>query len=43
MKAIALVSGGKDSCHNMYLCQQHGHEASTRRARRANPADGARR
>lgn len=26
MKVVALVSGGKDSCHAMYLCQQHSHE-----------------
>mmetsp|Transcript_36445 Transcript_36445/g.86559 ORF Transcript_36445/g.86559 Transcript_36445/m.86559 type:complete len:279 (+) Transcript_36445:96-932(+) len=26
MKVIALVSGGKDSCFNMFLCQEHGHE-----------------
>ncbi len=23
---MALISGGKDSCHAMYLAQQHGHE-----------------
>ncbi|KAK9827348.1 hypothetical protein WJX81_008556 [Elliptochloris bilobata] len=26
MKVVALVSGGKDSCFSMLLCQQHGHE-----------------
>ncbi|BDA44893.1 probable diphthine-ammonia ligase at N-terminal half [Coccomyxa sp. Obi] len=26
MKVIALVSGGKDSCFNMLLCKQYGHE-----------------
>lgn len=26
MKTIALISGGKDSCFNMMLCQQYGHE-----------------
>eukprot|EP00891_Asterochloris_glomerata_P000500 jgi/Astpho2/500/Aster-03541 len=26
MKVVALVSGGKDSCYNMMLCTQHGHE-----------------
>ncbi|PRW59519.1 diphthine--ammonia ligase isoform X1 [Chlorella sorokiniana] len=26
MKTVALVSGGKDSCYNMVLCQQYGHE-----------------
>ncbi|GAQ84195.1 putative Endoribonuclease [Klebsormidium nitens] len=26
MKVVALVSGGKDSCYNMMLCEQHGHE-----------------
>jgi len=27
MKVVALVSGGKDSCMSMHLCQTHGHEA----------------
>eukprot|EP00887_Chlorella_sp_A99_P006590 scaffold3.g6590.t1 len=26
MRVVALVSGGKDSCYNMVLCQQYGHE-----------------
>lgn len=26
MKVVALVSGGKDSCYNMMLCEQYGHE-----------------
>mmetsp|Transcript_8200 Transcript_8200/g.24440 ORF Transcript_8200/g.24440 Transcript_8200/m.24440 type:complete len:850 (-) Transcript_8200:2291-4840(-) len=26
MKTIALVSGGKDSCYNMMLCQHYGHD-----------------
>lgn len=26
--AIDWCSGGKDSCYNMVLCQQYGHEAS---------------
>ncbi|KAK9813243.1 hypothetical protein WJX72_011346 [[Myrmecia] bisecta] len=26
MKLVALVSGGKDSCYNILLCQQLGHE-----------------
>ncbi|GMH35085.1 hypothetical protein BSKO_02953 [Bryopsis sp. KO-2023] len=26
MKVVALVSGGKDSCYNMMLCERHGHE-----------------
>ncbi|PSC71309.1 diphthine-ammonia ligase isoform X1 [Micractinium conductrix] len=26
MKVVSLVSGGKDSCYNMVLCQQYGHE-----------------
>ncbi|KAL2642116.1 hypothetical protein R1flu_009703 [Riccia fluitans] len=26
MKVVALVSGGKDSCHAMYLCKSYGHE-----------------
>ncbi|KAG7669670.1 hypothetical protein Ndes2437B_g05856 [Nannochloris sp. 'desiccata'] len=26
MKVVALVSGGKDSCFNMVLCQRYGHE-----------------
>ena len=25
MKVLALVSGGKDSCYNALLCQEHGH------------------
>lgn len=26
MKVVALVSGGKDSCHAMYLATREGHE-----------------
>ncbi|QDZ24659.1 diphthine--ammonia ligase [Chloropicon primus] len=26
MKVVALVSGGKDSCYNMMLCERYGHE-----------------
>ncbi|CAM6112575.1 unnamed protein product [Calypogeia fissa] len=26
MKVVALVSGGKDSCYNMQLCESYGHE-----------------
>ena len=26
MKVLALISGGKDSCFSMMLCQRHGHE-----------------
>lgn len=26
MKVVALVSGGKDSCYNMMLCEQYGHQ-----------------
>jgi diphthine-ammonia ligase len=25
MRTVALVSGGKDSCYNMLLCQRYGH------------------
>ena len=27
MKIVGLVSGGKDSCMNMLVCQRFGHEA----------------
>jgi len=26
MKAVALISGGKDSTYNMMCCQERGHE-----------------
>ena len=26
MRVVALVSGGKDSCYNMMLCRQYGHQ-----------------
>lgn len=26
MKVLGLISGGKDSCYNLILCQQYGHE-----------------
>ena len=26
MKTVALVSGGKDSCYNMMLCERYGHQ-----------------
>jgi diphthamide synthase (EF-2-diphthine--ammonia ligase) len=27
MKVVALISGGKDSCMSILLCQRYGHEA----------------
>lgn len=26
MKVVALVSGGKDSCYSMILCEHYGHQ-----------------
>lgn len=30
LSRVGLYSGGKDSCFNMMLCQQHGHEVEPR-------------
>lgn len=26
MKVVGLISGGKDSCYNLILCKEDGHE-----------------
>jgi diphthamide synthase (EF-2-diphthine--ammonia ligase) len=38
MKVLALISGGKDSCLSLLMCQRYGHEARRARAAAQPPA-----